>query len=135
MDSQIKETRLDDVRIFRCKGPVFLSTTMPFATVIAGEESQVIVDAEGRAIGWAKYLTKPSAVGVELWADVIIDHESEARLLAENGELGLRITVQVLEGVQAFVIHGPPTAAWVPSAHQFNLKPVDTDWQDLFRGA
>lgn len=133
MDSQIKETRLDDVRIFRCKGPVF-SANLPYASIIGGEEAQVVVDAEGRAIGWAKYLTDVTPRGVELWADIIIDHESEARLLAENGELGLRITVEVLAGIGAFIIKGSPTVAWVPSTHQFNLKPVDTDWRDLFRG-
>jgi len=133
MDGEIKETRLDDVRIFRCRGPVahVASLAIPFAV---SEGANIIVDPEGRPIGWAKYTRSMCpAGGYDIIADAIIEHQSEARLLAENGELGLSLATNgVIPHMGKVVIRKPGVIQWVPSTYAYNLKPVEADWQQLF---
>jgi hypothetical protein len=139
MDPQVREKRLSEVRIFRCRGPAgWVACHVPYLpTFIVREGANVLLDAEGRAVGWAQYSIKRFDTGIEVWADAIIDHECEARLLAENGELGLAMYV-VIEGSdddppgRRVIVKRPSTIAWVPAAHTLNLKPVEASWQDLF---
>lgn len=136
---QIRETRLDDVRVFRCRGPVqSLPPTRLPVEVVVSEGANVILDAEGKAVGWARYAVQPSPAGTgsEIVADAILDHGSEARLLAENGELGLRMTIKAVQydenaGRREFILE-PAVLMWVPRSYAHKLEPVDTDWRSLF---
>ena len=136
MDPQIKESRLDEVRIFRCQGPVFATAMFKGREprIEVRGNGNIIMDAEGVAIGWVKFTVRPSPNGraVDLWADAIIDYESEARLMAENGELSLQLSLEADAEKESIVVTKSPTITWVPRNYALNLKPVEADWRSLF---
>lgn len=153
----VKEFRLDAVKVFRCRGVVKKLLPSEFLTwkyLDGYMGDQVLIKSiDGtKTVGVAKFeqvndsAALAAQVGVNIVADVVLDYDTEERLLAETGQLGLEIDVAIGTGMKDYVVNvdedgrAAPQHIYVRSANAYNavasgpgcLQPREFDWATFF---